>query len=148
MKKFAIMAVLVVATASASAIEVGIRGVHTSKSSGDMVGVTVGQSFGAFGAEAAYDRTTRGAANVNRWSLVGTVPVAKYAGVSFAAKAGAVFVDPSVSKNGYAVVAGVGASYPLTKNVSLVADYAYQVGQDRVRSFNGNQVSAGVKVSF
>jgi len=148
MKKLAIMTALVLAAASASALEVGVRGVHTGNDTADMVGVTVDQKFGKVGVEGAFDRSTRGVANVNRWSLVGSYDVAKVAGLTVSAKAGLAFVDPSVGENGYAALVGVGASYPLTKKVSLVADYAFQKGQTRVAGFNANNVSAGVKVSF
>ncbi len=149
MKKLIALAALAVAAASASAVEVGVRGVHTPDASPDMVGVTVGQKFGKLGVEGAFDRSTRGAVNVNCWSVLGSYDVAKVGPVTVAAKAGAAFIDPANSGvNGYAALVGVGASYPVTKTVSLVADYAYQRGQDRVNVFNGNQVSAGVKVAF
>ncbi len=147
MKKLAIMAALAVAAISASAVEVGVRGTHNVDAAADSVGVTVGQKFGAIGVEGAFDRSTRGSANVNKFSLVGSYDVAKVAGITLAPKVGVSFIDP-VGVNGYAASVGVGASYPLLKNVSLVADYSYQRGQERVRAFNGNQVSAGVKYSF
>jgi outer membrane autotransporter protein len=148
MKKFAIMAALAVAAMSASAVEVGIRGTHTKDSSADSVGVTVGQKFGAVGVEGAFDRSTRGTLNTNKYSLVGSLDVAKFAGITVAPTVGVSFIDPSMGVNGYAASVGVGASYPLTKQVALVANYAYQKGQDRVKAFDGNQVSAGVKYSF
>jgi outer membrane autotransporter protein len=148
MKKLAIMAVLATSAMAASAMDVGVRGVHTGDATADMVGVTVGKKFGAIGVEGAFDRSTRGDASVNRWSLLGSYDVAKVYGVAVAAKAGVAHVDPSAGSNGGALLVGVGASYPVTKKVSLVADYAYQRGQDRVSAFNGNNVSAGVKVSF
>jgi len=43
---------------------------------------------------------------------------------------------------------GVGASLPITKQVSLVADYAYKIGQQRVTEYSGNTVSIGAKYSF
>lgn len=147
MKKIAIMAALAVAAVSASAVEVGVRGTHTVDAVADTAGVTVGQKFGAIGVEGSFDRTTRGVSNVNKYSLVGSYDVAKVAGITISPKVGVAFIDP-VGVNGYAATVGVGASYPLTKKVSLVADYAYQRGQDRVRAFNGNLVSVGAKYSF
>lgn len=149
MKKLAIMAAMVMAVGSASALEVGVRGTHTGDNSSDLVGVTVGQKFGAVGVEGAFDRTTRGAVNVNKWSLVGSYDVAKVAGVTVAPKVGVTFVDPSNSGlNGAALSVGVGASYSLAKNVTVVADFSHTRSQDRVNAFNGNAVSAGVKYSF
>lgn len=149
MKKLAIMAALAVAAVSASAVEVGVRGTHTGDAVADSAGVTVGQKFGAVGVEGTFDRSTRGAVNTNRFGLVGGYDVAKVAGITVTPKVGVAFIDPANSGlNGYATSVGVGASLPLTAKVSLVADYAYQRGQDRVRAFNGNQVSVGAKYSF
>lgn len=148
MKKLAIIAILATMAAAASATDIGVRADRNTSTGADALGVTVGQSFGAFGAEAAYDRSTVGSVNVNRYSLVGSYDVAKLAGVTLAAKVGGAFIDPSAGKTGYAGTVGIGASYPVAKNVKLVADYAYQEGQDRVRGYNGNTVSAGVKYSF
>lgn len=147
MKKLVIMSVLAVAAVSASAVDFGVRGTHTVDAVADSMGVTVGQKFGAIGVEGSFDRATRGSTNTNRFGLVGSYDMVKVVGVTIAPKVGVAFVDPN-GVNGYAVTVGVGASYPLLKNVSLVADYSYQRGQDRVRAFNGNQVSAGVKYSF
>jgi len=153
MKKLAIIAILATAAVAASATDLGLRvgrvaGAETSVVGVATEGVTLGQKFGTFGAEVAYDRALVGASSLSRYSLVGTYDVAKVAVATVTAKAGGVFIDPTVGANGYAALVGVGASYPLTKNVSLVADYAYQVGQDRVKLFNGNVVSIGTKYSF
>jgi len=153
MKKLVIMAFLAVTVMAASAADIGLRagrlgGAMTNDAGLTGAGVTVGQQFGKIGAELAYDRAFMGSSSVSRYSLTGSYPVAKFKGVSFAAKAGVAFIDPTVGANGYAATAGIGASYPLTKKVSLVADYAYQVGQDRVKSFNGNMITVGTKYSF
>ena len=149
MKKLAIMAAMVMAVGSASALDLGVRGVHTGANSADLVGVTVGQKFGPVGVEGAFDRTTRGTGSVNKWSLVGSYDVATLAGVTVAPKLGVSVINPSKgTADGAALTVGVGASYSLTKHVALVADYAYQRGQKREYAFNGNLVSAGVKYSF
>lgn len=148
MKKLAIAASLIAACGLASAMDVGVRGTYNGESRADMVGVTVGKKFGAFGAEAAFDRTTRGDENVNRFSVMGTYDFLKISDVTFVAKAGAVHYDPSAGDNGGALVAGIGGVYPLTKKVSLVADYAYARGADRVARLAGHSMSAGVKFAF
>ena len=148
MKKFALIATLALAAGVASAADFGARVGRNGGTETQNAGITVGQKFGSLGAEAAFDRSTDGKLNVNRYSLVGSKDVAGFAGVTFAVKAGAAYIDPSKGADGYAGLVGVGATYPVAKNVSLVADYAYQKGQARVRQFNGNTVSAGVKVSF
>ena len=148
MNKLAIIAILASVTAAASAADVGVRVGRDNGTDTNNAGVTVGQKFGDFGAEAAFDRSTVGKNNVNRWSLVGSYSVDEVAGVSVAAKAGAAFIDPTHGDNGAALLVGVGASYPVTNSVSLVADYAFRKGQERVRAYDGNIVSVGVKVSF
>ena len=153
MKKLAIMTILAVAAVAASATDIGLRagrmgGVATNDAGLTGAGVTVGQQFGKFGAEIGYDRAYMGTSSVSRYSLVGSYPIGTYKQASFAAKAGVAFIDPSVGVNGYAATVGAGVSCPLTKKVSLVADYAYQAGQDRVKSYNGNIVTVGTKYSF
>ncbi len=149
MKKFAVMAALAVAAISASAFELGVHGTHTAGASTDFVGVSLGKKFGVMGVEGTFDRSTRGAVNFNRFGLVGSYDVAQVLGATVSPKMGVAFIDPTHSGvNGYAVTAGVGVSYPVAKNVSLTADYAYQKAQGRVATFSGNQVSAGVKFAF
>lgn len=148
MKKIALIATLALAAGMASAADFGARVGYNGGTEKNSAGITVGQKFGALGAEAAFDRSTDGKLNVNRYSLVGSYDVAKVAGATVAVKAGGAYIDPSKGADGYAGLVGFGVSYPVTKEVSLVADYAYQKGQARVRSFNGNTVSAGVKVAF
>lgn len=149
MKKLAIMAAMVIAVGSASALDLGVRGVHTANASADLVGVTVGQKFGPVGVEGAFDRSTRGTGSVNKWSLVGSYDVATFAGVTVAPNVGVSVINPSKGvADGAALSVGVGASYPLVKHVSLVADVSRQFGQHRVSAFNANVVSAGVKYSF
>ena len=149
MKKLAIVTALTLAISSASALDFGVRGVHTGADSSDLVGITVGQKFGPVGVEGALDRSTRGTDSVNRWSVVGSYDVATVAGVTVAPKIGVSFINPSANiSNGTALTVGVGASYALTKNVALVADYALQRGQNRVSTFNSSLVSLGAKYSF
>lgn len=153
MKKLVIMALLVSSAAVASAAEIGLRigrqgGVESLASGITSQGVTVGQKFGAYGAEVAYDRSMVGTSSMSRYSLVGSYDVAKVVGATVAAKAGVAYIDPTAGVNGYAALVGVGVSYPLTPKISLVADYAYQQGQSRVYQYNGNNVSVGVKYAF
>jgi len=153
MKKLAIMTILAVAAVTASATDIGLRvgrlgGAATNEVGLTGAGVTLGQQFGAFGAELSYDRALINTSSVSRYAVVGSYPLLNYSGMILAAKAGVAFIDPTAGTNGYAVTLGAGASYPLTKNVNLVADYSYQAGQDRVKSFNGNLVTVGTKYTF
>jgi opacity protein-like surface antigen len=150
MKKLAIASVLALAALSASAVEVGVNGSYDFGGSNERpgAGVTVGQKFGKMGVTAGFDRYTK-TTDQNKWSLVGSYDVATVAGVTVAAKAGAVYLDNTGSvANGYAALIGAGVSYPLTKTVALTADYRYQAGQSRVDQFDGSTISTGVKFSF
>ena len=133
---------------SLKGLVVGVRGTHSSGADLSLVGATVGRKFGKFGAEISFDRSTRGTENLNRWSLVGSYDMAKFGPVSVAAKAGVASMDPARARSGGAVLAGLGASYPLTKNVALVGDYYYQKGADRISATDGNYFSFGAKYTF
>lgn len=146
MKKLAIIALLSSVATMASAFEVGARLGHNDVDSTNTFGVTVSKQFGSFGAEAAFDRST--VTNVNRYSLVGSYDVAKLFGSTVSLKAGGAYVDPRRGVDGYAGLVGVGISYPVTPTSKFVVDYSYQKGQARVNAYNGNVVSAGLKVTF
>lgn len=144
-----IMAALAMAAVSAFATDVGVRLSHTtSTDASPAVGVTLGQKFGAYGVEGSFDRSTVGPVNLNKYGVVGSYDIAKFGSVTVAPKIGVVYIDPSIGRSGTALTVGVGASYPLTKQVSLTADYAYQRGQNSVRPYNGNYFAVGAKYSF
>jgi len=150
MKKFAIASLLALAAVSASAVEVGVNGSYDFGGSNERpgAGITVGEKFGKVGVTAGFDRYTKGT-DQNKWSLVGSYDVATVGTATVAVKAGAVYLDNAgKTADGYAALVGAGVSYPLTKTVSLTADYRYQAGQTRVDQFNGNSVAFGAKYSF
>ena len=147
MKKLAIMAILATSAIAASATDIGLRYNDNSNSITNSVGVVVDQKFGQFGAELAFDRSTDGLKN-DRYSVLGTYDVVTIFGATVAAKTGVAYIRPSLGLDGYAAVVGAGVSYPLTKDLSAAVDYSYQRGQQRVGSYDGNTVSAGVKYSF
>lgn len=149
MKK-AILAVALAATMGmAQAVEVGVNvGKSYAGEDRPVWGFSLGQKFGDWGVTGGFDRATRGANDLNRWTLVGSYDVAKFGPVTVQAKAGAAYLDPQVKPSGYAGLAGIGAEYALTKTVKLTADYQHQFGQNRVEQFNGNLINAGIKVSF
>jgi hypothetical protein len=148
MKKLVILAALAAAAVSASALEVGVRAGNSPVADNTVVGATIGQKFGPVGLEAAFDRTTRGSENLNKWSAVASYDMVTLAGVTIAPKAGVAFIDPSIAPNGYAVVVGAGASLPVTSNIKLVADAMWQDGQTRVSGVDGVYYTVGVKYSF
>ena len=149
MKKFAIATMIALAASAASALEVGVTTARDyAGTNRNATGVTVGEKFGAVTVTAGFDRATLGATDQDRYSLVAGYNVAKLGPVSVAVKGGAAYLNNQTGQDGYAALIGVGASVPVTKQVSLTVDATRQYGQDRVNSFDGNRVTAGVKYSF
>ena len=150
MKNILIASILAMAAFSANAVEVGVNGSYDFGSPTERpgAGVTVGQKFGKVGVTAGFDRYTK-TTDQDKYSLVGSYDVATVAKTTVAVKAGAAYLsNTSGVADGYAALVGVGASYPITKAVSLTADYRYQAGQSRVNQFDGSTVAFGAKYSF
>lgn len=140
---------MAVAAMSASAVELGVRGTASGASNmAASAGVTIGQKFGKLGVEGAFDRTTRGTENVNRWSFVGSYDLLNLGPVTMAGTVGVALVDPANSSNGGAVTLGANAVLPVSKQFSLVGGYYYQSGADRVSFANGNYFTFGARYSF
>jgi len=149
MKKIAIASLLALTAISASAVEVGVTAARDyAGTDRDAYGVTVGQSYGKVGVTAGFDRATKGANNQDRYTLIGSYDVTKLGSATLAVKAGAAYLNNQISKDGYAFVAGLGASVPLANKVSLGIDYTRQAGQKRVDAFNGDRLTATVKYAF
>lgn len=149
MKKFAIATMIALAATAASALEVGVTTARDyAGDNRNAVGFTVGEKFGAVNVTAGFDRATRGTNDQDRYSLVAGVDVAKLGPVTVAVKAGGAYLNNQTGQDGYAALVGVGASLPVTKAVSLTLDATRQYGQDRVQSFDGNRVTAGLKYKF
>ena len=151
MKKIALATLLALAVGSASAIEVGVTAQRDYSQNQDRngFGLTVGQNYGKISATAGFERYTQNANDTNRYSLVAGYDIAKFGDVTITPKIGVAYLDPTSTSNGWQGTVGVGASYAVTKTVALTADYRYQGAlQNRVDAFNGNVVTAGVKVSF
>lgn len=65
-----------------------------------------------------------------------------------APSAGLWMVNPAVGKNGYVATVGVEGSYALTKQAALVVDFTRRFNLNDATAFRGNQIGAGLKVSF
>jgi opacity protein-like surface antigen len=150
MKKMLVAALAVVAL-SASAVEVGVtssEGLQGGHSFGQ--GLTVGEKFGAYGLTAGWTRFTRPdvGADQTRTSLVLDRQFATLGQVGVTGRVGVAHLDNQNAQDGNALTVGVGASYPLTKKVSLSVALDKQYGHNRVDQFDGNIVTAGIKVGF
>lgn len=149
MKKFAIATAIALAATAASALEVGVTTARDyAGTDRNAAGVTVSQKFGAVNVTAGFDRATLGTNDQDRYSVVAGVDVAKLGAVTVGVRAGGAYLNNQTGADGYAAVVGVGASVPVTKQVSLTVDVTRQYGQDRVQSFDGDRVTAGLKYRF
>lgn len=151
MKKIALATMLALAVGSASAAEFGITANRDYSQNPDRngFGITLGQKFDKVGVTAGFERYTQNTNDVNRYSLVGGYDVAKFGDFTITPKIGVAYLDPTTTKNGWQGSVGVGGSYAVNKTTALTLDYRYQTSlQNRVSNFDGNVISAGVKVSF
>ena len=150
MKKILIATTIALAATTASALEVGVIGTrdYSGADNRNSAGVTIGQKYGAVGLTAGFERFTKGSNDQDRFSLVAGYDVAKFGSVTVTPKVGAAYLNNQTGEDGYAMTVGVGASLPITKQVSLTADVARQWGQDRVKASDGNAVTLGVSYKF
>jgi YfaZ precursor len=148
MKKF-ILTTLAAAAFSANAMEVGLNAFETATSNGQHgLGVSVSQKMGGLNVTGALNRNNDGNKSFNRWSATVGKELTKVGPVALEARAGVAYLDNKVGKDGTALAAGLGASMPLAKNVSLVATLDHQFGSNSVAHSKGNILAAGVKVGF
>jgi outer membrane autotransporter protein len=138
---------------TASAVNFGVNGgVITGSNDGGVAGVTVGEKFGKFGVDAGFARGWGDVTTSDRWTLVGGYDVAKVAGITVTPKVGYAYLNNSSTTannrtpSASAALVGVGASYPVTKQIAATADYAYQFSGNSNNI--GNVVTAGLKYSF
>jgi opacity protein-like surface antigen len=151
MKKIALATLLALTVGVASAAEFGVQGLRDYSGNQDRngFGITLGQKFDKVGVTAGFERFTAGTNDLDRYSVTAGYDIAKFGDLTVTPKIGVAYLDPQKTSNGWAGTVGIGASYAINKSVSLTADYRYQSAiQNRVDTFNGNTVSAGVKVSF
>lgn len=149
MKKIAIASLIALAATAASAAEIGITGTRDySGTDRNFVGVTLGQSFGKLGVTGGFERSTVTNNDQDRFSVVAGYDVAKVGPVTVTPKIGAAYLNNQTGADGYAMTVGLGASVPVTKQISVGLDVARQYGQDRVSQFDGTRVTAGVRYKF
>ena len=141
---------MAVAAITASAVEVGVTGVNQTTPNPDRYGygVTVGETFGTYNLTAGISRFTREANDQTRVTLVGSKEVYKAGPVSLSGRLGYAYLNNRTGDDGSALTVGVGASVPVTSKVSVGLSVDRQYGQNRVSSFDGNVVTAGVKYAF
>lgn len=147
--KFAIAGALLALSSVSSAVEVGVVGAYDYGLTTDRpgVGITLGEKFNRYGVTIGVEQYTENANQV-KYSLVNSYDLVKVLGATVSVRGGAVYMNNSQGADGFAWVGGVGAAYPVTKEVSLTAEFRHQIGQDRVSQFDGNTVLVGAKYAF
>lgn len=152
MKKSLLVALMVI-SGTVSAVEVGVNaGGVSGGNAGGIAGITIGDKFGKFSVDAGFAQGWQQVTTTNRWTLVGGYDIAKVAGVTVTPKVGYAYLNNSSTTSinrtpsASAALVGVGASYPITKQVAATADYAYQFTGNSNNT--GNVLTAGVKYSF
>lgn len=150
MKKIAIATIIALAAGAASALELGVTAArdYSAASNQNGVGITVGDKAGKLGGAVGLQRFDRGTNDYDRYTLMGSYDVATIGPATVAVKGGGAYMDPKTGSSGFAAVVGAGVSVPLNKTFSVGLDVTRQFGQDRVGQFDGNMVTAGVKMSF
>jgi hypothetical protein len=150
MKKIAIASLIALAATAASALEIGttVTRDYSGAEGRNGGGITLGQTYGANTVTAGFERFQKESNDQDRYSLVVGREVTRVGTVSVAVKGGVAYLNNQTGQDGYAMTVGVGASLPLTKQVSLGLDVTRQYGQDRVQAFDGNRVTAGLKYRF
>ena len=138
---------------TASAVTLGVNGgVITGGNDGGVAGVTVGEKWGKIGVDAGFARGWGQNTTSDRWTLVAGYDVARVVGVTVTPKIGYAYLDNSnttiamATPSASAGLVGVGASLPITKQISATADYAYQFSGSS--NNNANVITAGLKYSF
>ena len=150
MKKIVIATVIALAATAASALEVGVTTTtdYSGATNRTGYGLTVGNKMGAMNVTAGFDRITAGTNDQDRYSITAGYTVAKFGPVTVAPNVGVAYLNNQTGADGYAMTVGVGASMPVTKQISLGVNFARQYGQDRVQSSDGNRVTAGLTYKF
>lgn len=152
MKKILAILALAAIAGTAMAVEVGVTAVDATSSDAyhnrTGYGITAGENFGAYNVTAGVSRFYRESNDQTRVTLVGSREVAKLGPVALSGRVGVAYLNNQTGDDGSALTVGVGAQVPVFDKVSATLAVDRQYGQDRVRTSNGNIVTAGLKYSF
>ena len=150
MKKLIVLAAMLAALGSAQAVEIGINGTSGNYTTQPILGygLTVGQQF--CNASVTASVTLDNKSNVNKYGVVGAYDVVTYKTITFYVEGGASYlINDSIGVESRIVgLAGIGASVPINKNLSVYSEYTYQHGNSNANLYNGSSLITGVKYSF
>jgi hypothetical protein len=149
MKKLAIATLVALAATTASALEMGVTASRDySGTDRNGFGVFVGDRAGKGAIQFGVEQFTQGNNNQDRVTAIGSYDLTTVGPVTLSAKGGVAYLNNQTSADGFAALVGVGASVPVNKTFSVDLGVVRQYGQDRVSQFDGNVVTAGLRVKF
>jgi hypothetical protein len=149
MKKIFVTSVLALATFTASAVDLGVNvGRDLSDPKRNYGGVSLSHSVGPVSAAVGFQRTSVGNNDQNRYSVVGGYDLVKVGKVQFTPVVGVSYIDNQNTVDGYAMTVGMEMSLPINKRLDGVVDLSYQVGQSRIKNFNGGGITTGIRYKF
>ena len=144
MKKI-IFAVMVLTSASASATDLGLSVGRDKTFSKDMTTFSVGTNITGLNVTGSI-QSVRNTYVALGGSVGKSFDVVK--ALSVTPSLGIQQINPDRGSIGYAVVAGVEGAYTLSKGVAIFTNFTHRYDLKDAIEFKGNQVSAGLKVSF
>lgn len=146
MKKTISALIVAASITSAYAADVGFSVGRDRTSDKEYGAVSIGTSINTFRLEAEVGRVvdtgTSIGASIGKEFKVGPITVTPHVGAAY------IEATEKTVKSGSVVTSGLGASYPITKQVSFTVDFSRMWDiQDRT-NFQGNLVTAGLRTSF
>lgn len=146
MKKTLIALALALAVSASMAVEVGVAAVHDYSLTSTGVRVTAAVApVRGFTPQAS---VTRLGGEYTRYAVGAKYALGQVGPVAFNAHAATVYQDTAAGPNGFGLTAGLTASVPVTKNVSLEVGVERFGGQDRIANRDGNVVTVGLNAKF
>lgn len=163
MKKIILGLIVSVTATFASAVEVGItttRDYSTSTipycsaipcpamTNRNGTGFNVSDKAGRLGVTVGLEMFTRGSNPLDRLSTTLSYDWVKSGSFSLAPKVGIAYIDTQYGRDGFALTTGLGITVPVTKTISFTADYWKQLGQSKIKEYDGTQASIGLRYRF
>lgn len=146
MKKTLIALAFMVSASMAMAVEVGVSTVHDYSLSSTGVRATVSTAkVNGFTPQVS---VTRLGGEYTRYAAGGKYDFATVGPVTFSGVGSGVLQDTVGGASGYGLTAGLVASVPLNKTVSLDATIERFAGQNRISNRNGTLATVGLNAKF
>lgn len=146
MKKIFVALAFAVAASMSMAADVGVSAVYDYSLSSTGVRATVSTAkINGFTPQVS---VTRLGGDYTRYAAGGKYDFATVGPVTFSGVGSGVFQDTTDGASGYGLTAGLVASVPVAKNVSLNATVECFAGQSRISNRNGTLATVGLNAKF